>query len=475
MFAVIDIETTGGRPEHDRITEIAILLHDGEQVVKRFSTLINPEIRIPLEISRLTGITDDMVRHAPKFYEVAKEVVELTKDAVFVAHNVRFDYGFIKNAFRDLGYVYSRKTLCTVRLSRKTFKGLPSYSLGNLCESLDIRIKDRHRALGDAEATAILLSRIIERQGIDEKDWLAAEMVKTVIPPLLPEPVLHSIPDNITGVYYFYNQHGYVIYVGKAVDIKKRLMQHFAFTGKDSPKAIRMKAEIADIRYRETGNELLALLLESDEIKRIKPIYNVMQKKARPVPFFGIFTQYDALGYINFSIRKLKDGDEPMSTADNVHSARELLQMMVERYQLCLSKCDLHNMPGPCFNFHLHKCLGACTQSEDAETYNARAREAISRHSFQTESFFILGKGRHAAEQSVVCIERGQYKGFGYIEKSDRTPDHDELRKAIQPYPHNRDIQQILQTYLRGKHTRIDVGKVKEKPPEQVLRRFSEK
>lgn len=456
MFAVIDIETTGGRPEYDRITEIAILLHDGEHVVKRYSTLINPEMRIPLEITRLTGISDDMVKSAPKFYEVAKDIVELTNDAVFVAHNVRFDYGFIKNAFRDLGYVYSRKTLCTVRMSRKTFKGLPSYSLGNLCESLDIRIKDRHRALGDAEATAILLSRIIERQGIGESDWLAAEMVKTVIPPLLPEPVLHSIPDNITGVYYFYNQHGYVIYVGKALDVKKRLMQHFAFTGKDSPKAIRMKAEIADIRYQETGNELLALLLESDEIKRIKPIYNVMQKKARPVPFFGIFSQYDAHGFVTFSIRKLKEGDEPMSTADNVHSARELLQMMVERYQLCLSKCDLHNMPGPCFNFHLHKCLGACTGSESAETYNQRAMEAIRKHSFQQESFFILGKGRHENEQSVVCVERGQYKGFGYIDKTKEMPEHEQMRKAITPYPHNRDIQQILQTYLRGKHARID-------------------
>lgn len=397
-----------------------------------------------------------MVRNAPPFYAIAKEVVELTQDAVFVAHNVRFDYGFIKAAFRELGYMYQRKTLCTVRLSRSTFKGLPSYSLGRLCESLGIRVKDRHRALGDAEATAILLSRIIERQGIPKNDWIAAETVKTVIPPLLPESVLHSIPENVTGVYYFHNQHGYVIYVGKALDIKKRLMQHFAMTGKDSSKAIQMKAEIADIKFVETGNELLALLLESDEIKRIKPIYNVMQKKSRPVPFFGIFTEYDAHGYINFSIRKLKEGDEPMSTADNVHSARELLQMMVERYRLCLSKCDLHNMPGPCFNFHLHKCEGACLNSEAAEDYNARALEAIGRHSFQRESFMILGKGRRENEQSVVCVERGQYKGFGYIDIDSGEPDIELMRSSIKPYPHNRDIQQILCTYLRGKHTRID-------------------
>lgn len=455
MFAVVDIETTGTRPDRDRITEIAILLHDGEQVVKKFVSLVNPECRIPVEISRLTGITDDMVKHAPPFYAIAKEVVEMTKDAVFVAHNVRFDYGFIKAAFRDLGYTYQRKTLCTVRLSRKTFKGLPSYSLGRLCESLDIRIKDRHRASGDAEATAILLSRIIERQGLSQKDWIAEEAVKTVFPPLLNEDVYHNIPDGLAGVYYFLNKDGYVIYVGKAVDIKKRLSQHFAISGKESAKAIQMKQEIADIRYEVTGNELVALLLESDEIKRIRPIYNVLQKRSRPVPFFGIFNEYDAMGYINFSIRKLKDGDEPMSTADNMHAARELLQSMVERYQLCLSKCDLHKMPGPCFYYHLHKCLGACTQNEDSASYNQRAMTAINRHSFQKESFFIIGKGRHEHEKSVVCIERGQYKGFGFMD-ANKESDHDYLRTCIKPYPHNRDIQQILCTYLRGTQKKIN-------------------
>lgn len=455
MFAVIDIETTGTRPDKDRITEIAILLHDGEQVVKRYCTLVNPECRIPMEISRLTGITDDMVRNAPPFYAIAKEVVELTKDAVFVAHNVRFDYGFIKSAFRELGYMYQRKTLCTVRLSRKTFKGLPSYSLGRLCESLDIRIKDRHRASGDAEATAILLSRIIERQGLSQKDWIAEESVKTVFPPLLDEAVYNGIPEGLSGVYYFLNKDGYVIYVGKAIDIKKRLAQHFAISGKESSKAIQMKQEIADIRYEVTGNELLALLLESDEIKRIRPIYNVMQKRSRPVPFFGIFSEYDQLGYINLSIRKLKEGDEPMSTADNVHSARELLQSMVDRYQLCLSKCDLHKMPGPCFNYHLHKCTGACMEKESPEDYNVRAMTAINRHSFQKESFMILGKGRTADEKSVVCIERGQYKGFGFIEDREDIG-LGEMRACIKPYPHNRDIQQILCTYLRGSHVKVE-------------------
>lgn len=455
MFAVVDIETTGTRPDKDRITEIAVLLHDGVNVVRRFSTLVNPECRIPVEISRLTGITDDMVKNAPPFYMIAKEVIEITQDAVFVAHNVRFDYGFIKSAFRELGYMYQRKTLCTVRLSRKTFRGLPSYSLGRLCESLDIRIKDRHRATGDAEATAILLSRIIERNGVDEKDWIAEESGKTSLPPLLDEASYKAIPEGACGVYYFLNRDGHIIYVGKAIDIKKRMTQHFAINGKESAKAIQMKQEIAGIRYELTGNELVALLLESDEIKRLRPIYNVMQKRSRPVPFFGIFADYDEFGYINFSVRKLKDGDTPMSTADNMHSAKELLQMMVERYKLCLSKCGLQKIQGPCFNYQLHQCEGACVQKEDAETYNVKAMEAINRHSFQKESFFILGKGRDPKEKSVVCVEKGQYKGFGFLIHESEHSDLNVLRSCIQPYPHNRDIQQILCTYLRANHKKV--------------------
>jgi DNA polymerase III subunit epsilon len=460
MFAVVDIETTGTSSERDRITEIAILLHDGEKVIKTFSTLINPECKIPLEITRLTGISNDMVKNAPPFYAVAKEIVEITQDAVFVAHNVRFDYGFIKNAFRDLGYLYQRKTLCTVRLSRATFKGLPSYSLGNLCDSLDIRIKNRHRAMGDAEATAILLSRIIERKGIKEADWIAQEAQKTVIPPLLSEDVLKSIPEGITGVYYFYNQHGYIIYVGKALDIKKRMMQHFAINGKESAKAIQMKAELADIKYKETGDELLALLLESDEIKKWKPIYNVMQKRSRAVPYFGIFNSYDDKGYIIFDIRKLKEGDEPMTTADNIHSAKEVLQNMVDRYNLCETKCHLHNMNGPCFNYHLHQCNGACMGDESPEEYNFRAIEAIKKYSFHLESFLIIGKGRNEAEKSVVCVERGQYRGFGYCDYNTDNQDISSLKSCIQNYAHNRDIQQILCAHLRQQHVKVSYDTV---------------
>ncbi|HSI91826.1 MAG TPA: 3'-5' exonuclease, partial [Adhaeribacter sp.] len=143
LYAIIDIETTGGQPAQDRITEIAIFIHDGHQITDKFHTLVNPQRPIPYFISNLTGITDEMVRDAPKFHEVAKEIVQFTEGKIFVAHNVRFDYSFVKKEFADLGYTYQRKTLCTVRLSRSLIPGLPSYSLGKLCKSIDIPLELR--------------------------------------------------------------------------------------------------------------------------------------------------------------------------------------------------------------------------------------------------------------------------------------------------------------------------------------------
>ena len=455
MFAVVDIETTGGRPESDKITEVAILLHDGEKVIRKFSTLINPRCKIPPQITQLTGISNEMVQDAPQFHEIAKEIIDITKDATFVAHNVRFDYGFIKAAFKNLGYTYQRKTLCTVRMSRSAFPGLPSYSLGKLCNSLDIVLQNRHRALGDAEATAILLGKIFEQNKDAEPQWIDKESKKTSIPPLLNESILNNIPEGITGVYYFHNQGGHVIYIGKAIDIRKRIFQHFSMTTMGSKRAVQMKNEIADISYETTGSELLALLLESDEIKKQKPIYNIMQKRVRAVPYYGIFTTYDAYGYINFSMQKLKEGDEPFITTDNMHEARNMLYKMIEKYALCQTKCNLHHVGGPCFDYQIHKCKGACIAKEDCETYNTRAMQAITTYGFQHESFLLVGKGRHELEKSVVCLERGRYKGFGYVDISFGEPALSDLRECIKTYPHNRDIQQILCQHVNKGHVKI--------------------
>ncbi|NUM82260.1 GIY-YIG nuclease family protein, partial [bacterium] len=237
-----------------------IVLHDGTQVLDTFTTLLNPERSIPWSITQLTGITDEMVAHAPRFYEVAKQIVEMTEGAIFVAHNVSFDFSFVREEFARLGYTYSRKQLCTVRLARKVFPGLPSYSLSNLKRHFDIYAENSHRALDDTLATVQIFERILTaQQGKDNIKTLVNHGVReTKLPQNITLERLHAAPD-ACGVYYLHDERGEVIYVGKSLNIRKRLFEHFA---DQTPKGEKMRAGVADFSYEITGSELVALLLD---------------------------------------------------------------------------------------------------------------------------------------------------------------------------------------------------------------------
>ena len=228
LFAVIDVETTGGGINGNRLTEICIVLMRGTQVIDKFSSLINPEKEIPRQITALTGIDNAMVSDAPKFYEVAKQVEEMTRDAIFVAHNVNFDYNVLRNEFKELGFDYSRRKLCTVRLSRKLIPGLFSYSLGRLCDSINIPISNRHRAEGDTDATVILFQRLL---ALDEDEGVIASFLhahsrQATLPPHIEAEQVHRLPE-AAGIYLFKDRQHKVIYAGKAIDIKKRVVSHF--------------------------------------------------------------------------------------------------------------------------------------------------------------------------------------------------------------------------------------------------------
>ena len=227
LYAVVDIETTGNGYKGQKITEISALIFDGKKIVDEFTSLVNPEQNIPTFITNLTGITNAMVRNAPKFYEVAKKVEEITKGTIFVAHNVNFDYNIIQAEFKSLGYDFKRKKLCTVRLTRKIIPGLPSYSLGNICSGENIPINGRHRAKGDAEATVELFRRLLERDdNFTINSFLNPRSRQATLPPLLDKIVVDKLPETF-GVYYFKNLAKEVIYVGKANNIKQRVISHF--------------------------------------------------------------------------------------------------------------------------------------------------------------------------------------------------------------------------------------------------------
>ncbi|MGI4873839.1 MAG: exonuclease domain-containing protein [Janthinobacterium lividum] len=483
MYAIIDIETTGGQPAIDRITEIAIFVHDGQQVIDQYTTLLNPGRAIPPFITQLTGITNDMVADAPRFHEVARKVVEMTEGCVFVAHNVRFDYSFIKKEFADLGYNYSRKTLCTVRLSRSLIPGQPSYSLGKLCKSVGIPLNGRHRAAGDAEATSILFGRLLkitqdsdaaaeadEAATLARVDALApagrapdgakkpsarrvasvVQAIKTaLLPPLITPELVAALPQE-TGVYYFHNEAGEVIYVGKSINIYKRIQQHFAVDVK-SRKSLDFKNSIADITYELTGSELVALLYESHLIKQLKPAYNRAQR--RSVFPAGVYLKMDEQGYkrLYYGRADARNSEIPIIALGNQYKAQGFLYHKVAKYNLCQKLCGLYKTDSSCFAYQVHQCQGACVGQEPPESYNERVDAAIDSITYEHESFVVIGPGRRAEEKSLVVIENGRYVGFGYVDETFTARKLADFRQAVKPYADNKDVQQIIRQYVRTK------------------------
>lgn len=440
MYAIIDTETTGLSAKNEKITEIAIIIHDGEKEIERFQTLINPEKNIPYRITQLTGINNQMVAGAPKFFEVAKQILKLTEGKTIIGHNVTFDYNFIRAEFDEFDFDFRRKTLCTVKLSRKAFPGLPSYSLSKITTQLGISHSQKHRAMGDAEATLRLFEQVIHQM-----PELINEPIKK-FPKALSEEKINSIPD-VAGVYYFLDSNENIIYVGKSKHLKQRILSHL--NNHTTKKAVEMLSNINDIKFTITGSELIALLLESEEIKRIKPIYNRAQ--IRSVFSYGIFLDIDKDGYFDLKIGKNEPLSHPLTAFASNREAKDYMQFLVDEYNLCLSHCNLGTGPGPCFNHQIHKCLGACCGKESAEDYNKRLRIATDRLSFRHQNFILIDQGRNENEYGIVEVKSGLYLGFGYLEK-EKLNNNDARSKCIKPMFSNRDSNSIIQSWIRNKN-----------------------
>ncbi|MCC5931983.1 MAG: GIY-YIG nuclease family protein [Cyclobacteriaceae bacterium] len=444
-YAIIDVETTGGSPAAHKIIEIAVVISDGEKIIDRYSSLIHPERNIPYFISSLTGIDGHMLDSAPKFFEVAKKVFELTENRIFVAHNVNFDYSFVRKEFAELGGKFQRKKICTVRLSRRAFPGLKSYSLGKICSHLGIAIENRHRALGDAEATTLLLHQCLKKESPEILSDKLQKKYEARLPPNLPVEEFEKLPTR-TGVYYFRDKGGKVIYVGKAKDIKKRVWSHFD-TGEQMHKRNFLEG-IYSVDYQLCGNELIALLLESCEIKRLWPRYNISQKRLNGTA--GIYTYTDKQGYERLVPAMVKKGSRPLITFANLSECRSFLNRLVYSHKLCSKLCGLQNVPDSCFGYQTGTCTGACVGHEDPVSYNLRYIKAMESFSHEGKSFVIKGKGRNAGEKSVVWVEDGAFRGFGFIPDDAQMDNQDSWKDYVQSYPDNADIQNILAMYLRS-------------------------
>ncbi|MFC2100551.1 exonuclease domain-containing protein [Bacteroidota bacterium] len=438
MFAVIDVETTGLRAQSERITEIAILIHDGEKIVEEFITLINPEKEIPFRIINLTGINNKMVADAPRFYEIAKKIVEMTEDKILVGHNVAFDYAFIRNEFRSLGYEFKRKTLCTAKLSRKLIPFRNSYSLSNLCKDLNVSINGRHRAAGDARATAVLFDIL---RSIDQN---ITEISLNGLNSKLRKEQIQNLPDK-TGIYYFYNDKAEIIYIGKSNNIHERILSHLS--NNTTKKALELKDQVADIDFEITGSELIALLKESDEIKKHMPLFNKSQR--RTSFHYGLYSYTDSYGYKLLKLDRTDHNDIPLTSYTSLVEAKEHLFFLVEKFQLCQKLCGLFDTKGACFQYHVKTCNGACVQKESADLYNERVHKAVEMYNYSSNNFLIIDKGRTEMEKAIVKIENGKYLGYGYVNLEEINDNQANIQDYIQSYNDNRDVQQIIRSYLR--------------------------
>ncbi len=443
-FAVVDIETTGGIAKRNRIIEISIFVFDGNKILDRYTTFVNPEKTIPTNIIGLTGITNEMVACAPPFRDVAQIVYDLTKDRIFVAHNVGFDYSFLRSEFKVLGKKFFRTKLCTVRLSREIFPGFRSYSLGNLCHYLKIEIINRHRAEGDARATVGVLKKLLQH---DHEDFVGKSLRRNsregTLPPNLPRMEFDQLPEE-TGVYYFLNQRHQALYIGKAKNIRNRVISHF--TG-ESKRKQQLTGNIHHIGFELTGDELIALLLESHEIKRRKPKYNRAQ--VRRYPAYGIYKYEDSRGYWRMCLAQVNNGKRPLIVFSNFNQAWEFLLAKISEFNLCPKLAGVQNHPGPCGHFKVQMCRGGCLGQEASSEYNARFIEAIESFNDANNSFLLLGKGRSCDECSIVGVEEGRYLGFGFVQDSIQDTSIESLKKCINFYVDDYDTQRIISMYLR--------------------------
>lgn len=449
MYAILDIETTGGQFNEEGITEIAIYKYDGHEVVDQFISLVNPEKEIQPFVVKLTGINNAMLRSAPKFYEVAKRIIEITEGCIIVAHNAQFDYRVLRMEFGNLGYEFERQSLCTVELSQKLLPEQKSHSLGKLVRALGIPITDRHRATGDAIATVQLFKLLLAKD--TEKEIMTSLVKSETVQQKKGVPtkfldLLQNVPA-ATGLYYIYKEDGTLIYLGRSTNMKKRVNQHFTGANRKSK---RIQREAFTVTYEATGSELIALLKESQELRVNKPPYNTIPKKT--IFPFSLYPIKNKDGYISLQILRTDGRKKEVLSFKDITEANSALYKITEKYTLCqkINKMD-PSAKEACFPYEMGNCNGACVEKESTADYNARVNEFISNNSFNNQTMIIIDKGRVVDERSAVLIENGIYKGYAFYNLNYQINNIAILKNILTPMDNSREAKNIILEFIRKK------------------------
>ena len=385
QMVLLDLETTGGKVTYHRIIEVGLLVVEQGKIVERWNKLVDPEMPLPQFIQTLTGINPGSLSDAPLFSEIADELHEKLKGRVLVAHNARFDYGFLKNEFNRVGIKYSTKPLCSVKVSRKLFPQFKRHGLSEIIKRFKFNIDNRHRAMDDADVIWKLFLKASELYDDETVDAVCASLLKRpALPMHLDAAEIDKLP-RTPGVYYFYDTQGNILYVGKSVTLRDRVMSHFNSDHSNS-KDLQMSGKIAHIDYKSTPTDLGAQLLESREIKALNPFYNRRLKKVTQL--YQLQLVRDELGYDCIRIVMVKDTSENAQLSGQFglfrtrNKAVERLEKLAQYYFLCQKLCGLQTSEKPaqrtaCFGFQLKRCLGPCCEQEAPEAYNERVSIAL--------------------------------------------------------------------------------------------------
>jgi DNA polymerase-3 subunit epsilon len=443
MYAIVDIETTGSYAAANSITEISIQVFDGSAVVEKFETLINPGQPIPHYIQAMTGITNEMVADAPSFSDIAEKIYSILQDKIFIAHNVNFDYSFVNGHLRQHGYDLNSKKLCTVRLSRKIFPGFPSYSLGKLCQSLGITNNRHHRAGGDTEATVQIFQLLLAN---DKEQHIQKSLLRnskeSTLPPNVPKEHFEQLPYT-PGVYYFHNEKGKIVYVGKATNIRYRVNSHFSNNSEGRQKQNFLRYVHA-ISFQSCGTELMACILESTEIKKRWPVFNHSQKRWEDT--YGIFMYEDQNGYLRLAIDKNRKRLNPVYSFHYLVDGHAIIRKLIRDYNLCPKLCFLQKDPGKCEGIKEKYCFGACEQTEPVASYNERVKKACDTLG-SLPSFAIIDQGINREDKSCILVLEGEFYGMGYIPEDAQITNPETLKDYLTVYKENSVIRNLISGY----------------------------
>jgi DNA polymerase III subunit epsilon len=376
----VDIETTGMRVNYDRIIEIGILRVEDNTLVESYQTLVNPGMYIPEEILAMTGIGPGELEGAPSFYQIKNDLKRLLADAYFVAHNVRFDYSFLKNEFRRFDINFSPKQICSVKLSRSLFPQFKKHNLDALIERFGLNCERRHRAFDDARVLWDFY-QLVQEKFPEEKllEVVNKLLKKPSVPLMLKQQELDCLPQK-PGVYIFYGESGAPLYVGKSVNIKDRVLSHFS-SDHLSTKEMNISQQIKRIETIETSGELGALLKESDLVKKLQPIYNrQLRLKRKMVVLKKVKTEegYEKVIFDETGLIDYLETENILGTFRSKKQAKEFLVNLAKKFELCEKLLGLESTKGGCFGYRLGRCKGACLNKELAGFYNLRLIEAFA-------------------------------------------------------------------------------------------------